>query len=270
MSRTALNISTDDRFASSLKHIRTCLSTFERDKLVQTKMTQSNARHTLNIVFSASLDAPNCAATPHKSKTDTGARKIASVIVNAIADIIVTDCKAYYIATRTNLPMQDTLTKHAFIKALSEFDSSADKIIAKSLLKLTPTFFLDSFYQFMLFPLKTRWQEVINLANENVCYLVCDKTFAELLRFLISNIESRSDEVHLFKRTEKIEILSGALKPFNNIYINDDLPADIQVILKLISIAPKKIFLHQEKTPFEGALVKNIQNLFGSCVHITH
>lgn len=266
MSRTTLNISTDDKFASSLKYIRTCLSQYEKSKLLRTKLVHSGGRHELLIAF----ETPASAAAAPKGKDEISVRKIASVLVNAIADIVVTDCKAYYITTRTKLPMQDALCKHAFIKALSEFDSNADKLIAKSLLRLTPTFLLDSYYEFMLDVLKKRWQEVINLANENVCYLVCDKTFAELLRFLISNIESRSDEVHLFNRAEKIEVLSGALKPFNNIYINEDLPADIQVVSKLISIAPKKIFLHQEKTPFEVALVKNIQNLFGGCVFITN
>jgi hypothetical protein len=201
-------------------------------------------------------------------------RRIASTVVDAIADVVVTDCKSHYIETSLKLPIEDEISRHAFIQALAAFDSAIDKTIAKSLIKLTPDFLLDSFYQFMTDDLKTRWQEVCVLANENAGYLVCGNTFRELLRFLISNLECREREVHLFERAEGMEILSGGLKPFNNIYINEDLPRDVQTVSKLITIAPKKIYLHQDKTAgqpelkTDSPLLSFIQNIFGSCVHV--
>jgi hypothetical protein len=255
-----MQISTDEKFASTLKHVKSALSQFEGNSVATCAVTKRDSRTELSIVLNADKKATN--------QTLANIRRIVSATTDALADVVVTDMKIHYIASKLKLPIDDEINRHAFIKALSEFDSNTDKILARSLLKLTPRFLLDSFYDFMIDELKHRWNEVCVLANENVCFLVCNKTFSELLRFLISNIESRSDEVHIFARNEKIEILNPALKPFTNIYINEDLPPDIQVVTKLISIAPKRIFLHDDASALQNPLVKNIQDIFGACVHV--
>jgi len=270
MTHKVLSISTGEIFSSSLRYIERRLKSLG----VTTKITSKGGRNQLTIV----------AAHP----------QVATALVDAIADIVITDCKSHYIETSLKLPIEDEVSRHAFIRALSNFDRSQDKAIAKSLIKLTPNFLLDSFYAFSLDVLKERWQEVCALANENACYLVCDGTFNELLRFLISNLETREPEVHLFQRDGGVEVLTRSLKPVN-VYVNDELSADAQVVSKLISVAPKRIFLHQachperhsacHSEPHGHAEVRNlskptditkrtnhifdfIQNLFGSCVQV--
>jgi hypothetical protein len=117
-----------------------------------------------------------------------------SAITDAVADIIITDCKSYYINSKIRLPIDDTVSRHAFTCALLAFDHDTDKIIAKTVLDLSLTFNLDSFYDFKLQTLKNRWDEVVGLANENVSYLICKQTFTELLNFLISNIDCEMDD----------------------------------------------------------------------------
>lgn len=249
--RDVVTISTDERFAASLRYILKRLESFIKTGVISARILKNGARNELIIAINA-LD-------------EAKVKKIASTVIDSIAEVVITDCKSYYIESSLKLPIDDEISRHAFIRALSSFDSETDKMIAKSLIKLTPSFLLDSFYQFMIDDLKVRWNEVCGLANENACYLVCAGTFRELLRFLISNLESRASEVHLFKRKNGIEVLNGGLKPINNIYINEDLPADIQVVSKLISVAPKKIFIHDnDQTP----LISFIQNLFGGCVQV--
>ena len=242
-----MEISSDERFASSLQYIRRRLATVGN---VQCTLHNTQPRQVLRIEIRGA----------------SAVRQISAIIADAIADIIVTDCKAYYIGDKIRLPIEDAVSRHAFIRALSTFDRDTDKIIAKTLLKLTPHFYLDSFYEFMLDVLKSRWNEVCILANENICYLVCQKTFLELLRFLISNIESLSDEAHIVARgepgKEELEVLGRGLKPLKNIYINESLPQDVQVVTKLVTIAPKRIFIYKD----DSALVQSIKNLFGSCV----
>ena len=239
---TVLKISSDRRFASSLQYIKR--------RLVAVKNT-------------------SCSLGEEKNRTVLTVENYnPSTVIDALADVVVTDCKAHYIQSRLRLPIEGEINRAAFIKALSTFDLETDKIIAKSLIRLTPNFLIDSFYEFMTDDLKVRWQEVCILANENICYLICGHTFAELLRFLISNIESLSDEAHLFFKKNGVEVLGKSLRPFKNIYINESLPHDVQVVTKLVAIAPKRIFVHDAKST-DRALINNIQNLFGGCVVIS-
>jgi hypothetical protein len=185
-------------------------------------------------------------------------------LLDALADVVITDCKSFYINEKIRLPIKDVLARHAFTAALSTFDRTTDKIIAKTILENVFTdggvCHLGGIYEFCLGNLKSRWDEVVLLANENVCYLVCQKTFNELLRFLISNIESISDEAHIIANANGFEVVGAGLTPIDEVYINNELPNAIGVVCKLIAIAPKRIYLHIQ----EPALVGQIKNLFGT------
>ena len=269
MAHEILTISTDEKFAGSLRYVLRRLAGFIKSEKVSVRMLKKDKRTSLVVVLN---DVSSVVTI----------KRLGNTIIDCLADVVVTDCKAYYIESSLKLPIDDEISRHAFIMALSNFDSDTDKTIARSLIRLTPNFLLDSFYQFMIDDLKVRWNEVCSLANENACYLACAGTFRELLRFLISNLESREREVHLFQRPDGMEFLTGGLKPINNIYINEDLPPDVQIVNKLISIAPKKIYLHCDNKDNNGdndgnnggknctrtSLVNYIQSLFSGCVQI--
>ena len=227
-------ISSDERFASSLDYIACRVL----DKNVTCETTHAAERMTLCL----------------KAKCD-----ISSTILDAISDIIITDLKAFYITESIKLPIRDPLCACAFTSVLSAFDRDTDKIIAKTIIKITPKLNLDSLYEFGLYILKNRWNEVIHLANENICYLVCQKTFMELLRFLISNVDVISEEAHIVQSGERFEVLGAGLSQIKGIYINQSLPNDVQVVNKLVAIAPKRIFLHVH----DAHLQSTIQNIFG-------
>ena len=155
-------ISSDERFSGSLDYIQS---------RVGGEVTKHGTRSTLVVQGMGNTD-----------------------LIDALSDIIITDCKSFYINERIKLPIGDTVLRHAFTCALLTFDRDTDKIIAKTLINLTPKFNLDSFFEFRLDVLKSRWDEVCLLANENIHFLVCRKTFMELLQFLISNIDCTMDE----------------------------------------------------------------------------
>jgi hypothetical protein len=224
---------------------------FKKKGKVTAKLTTGGGRSCLTVVLNAAKDSAS-------------ARNLESALIDTLSDVVITDFKFHFIKSSLNLPIDDEISRHAFIRALSNFDRAVDKHIAKSLLKLSPDFLLDSFYVFSIDSLKVRWQEVCALANENARFLVCDGTFRELLRFLISNLESRCAEVHLFQRHGGVDVLTSALKPIN-VYAGDELSADAQVVSKLIAIAPKRIFLHQNINP---STQEFICNLFGNCVQV--
>jgi len=256
-------ISTDGTFLSSLRYIDTRLEPFKKSGEVTARITKTGERSVLTVAFDGAARAQT--AKERKGDSDT-ARKIAAVLVDAIADVVITDCKFHFIESSIKLSIEDKICHHAFIRALSSFDRSTDKAIAKSLVHLSENFLLDSFYAFSIDTLKQRWQEVCALANDNACFLVCDGTFRELLRFLISNLESHAPEVHLFNRAGRVEMLANNLKPIN-VYVNDELPEAAALVSKLIQIAPKRIFLHQEDVA-KSPVIDIIQNLFGGCVQV--
>jgi|GEM_PF-1104877 len=259
-----LTISTDEKFAGSLKYILRRLSEFVKNGGISAELCEKPGRLDLAVAVNYSKDLNSADMDENRISTE----KLLDLITDCIADVVITDYKFHYIESSIKLPIEDEISRHAFIKALSNFDSDTDKEIAKSLIKLTPVFLLDSFYQFMIDDLRARWNEVCVLANENASYLVCTGTFRELLRFLISNLESREREIHLFESKGGIEVLTSCLKPVSNIYVNEDLAPDVKVISKLISIAPKKIYLHQNADNQKLPIFDFIQTLFSGCVQI--
>jgi len=264
MERNILCISTNDNSSASLRYILRRALPLTKSGKVTAKISDIEGRKSLKI-----------ALNDNKEIKASELNKLFQVVTDSIADVVITDFKSSYIEDSIRFIAKDQISRHAFIRALSNFDRDSDKALAKSLIKLTPNFLLDSFCNFKLDDLKTRWNEVCNLANENASHLMCAGTFRELLRFLISNLESRSDEVHLFERGNRLELLTCDLKPFNDVYVADDLPKDVQVVSQLISIAPKKIILHKccgnESSGGQsdvGRVTDFVQSMFDNCVQV--
>jgi len=182
-------------------------------------------------------------------------------LISALSEVIVVDCKAHFIESNLKLPIQNKLHKHAFIRALCEFDYETDKMIASALLQLGDEFLLHSFYDFCTDKLKTRWQEAITLANDNLPHLLCGQNFCELLRFLVSTIENRTHEAFIVKRGACVEVLDRNMRPFEGVYVNLTLPEDIRIIETLVALSPRKIF----NLTGSKDLQETIETIFGNC-----
>ncbi|MCL2621667.1 MAG: putative sporulation protein YtxC, partial [Firmicutes bacterium] len=191
-------------------------------------------------------------------------------IENTIAEVIINEYKAAFLKKSLILPIENEINKAAFIKALTTFDRDSDKIITLTQLNITnktEEFLLDSFFNFKLEALRKRWEEVCKLANENTSYLVCSQTFVELLRFLIKNLESKCNEVHLFSNNNTYQLLNQDFKPIKPVYSNEEVSAELDVIQNLISLSPKKIVLHLN-TSEANSTINYICNLFENNVEI--
>jgi len=177
---------------------------------------------------------------------------------NAICDVIINDCKSHYISTQIQTNFCDPVTKTAFITALCAFDHDTDKIIASNILRITPTFLLGSFYDFCLPSLKSRWDEVCILANENSKFLLCRRNFDKLLHFLISNIESRVDHVFVTDNG----VLDYNRTPIN-VYVNNSLTQTEQIVQQLVFLSPRKIFFCNCQ---DAILEQKIRSIFNNCL----
>ena len=179
-------------------------------------------------------------------------------VLDALCDVVAIDCKAHYLNERIKLPIECEFSRHAFIRALCEFDFETDRVLVRSLLNLTPQFLLGSFYDFCLDNLKIRWDEVVGLANENIALLLVGTNFTELLRYLIQNIEVRQDTVILSPKG----VLDRNMQPIGGLYVNHSLPPEITAIETIVSCGPRKIFFMGEC----GPLGKFIHDLYGDTV----
>ena len=240
---TVLRIQTDERFASSLSYLRKRIKTFVDLGIIDAVFSPTH----LSITVS-SIDY----------------EEVLFVLRDAIAEIVVTDCKIFYLLEKMKIPIADELGKRAFVRALGCFDYNTDKLIVSGLLELTPVFLLHSFYDFCLDTLKRRWSEICVLANENVCLLLKTSGFNELLRYLVSNIESRIDEVFIVGSGKEIEILDRKMKPIQSVYVNSSMSSGVQVIEKLVTLAPRRIFL----CGVDQVFARKVKEIFVTCEEI--
>lgn len=219
-----MEISTDERFVDCLEHLA---------QKFHGQIKQVDNRHVLTL------------------KTPTDRYRLFDSIVNQI----VTTMKGYYLQTRIRIKNK------TLIKVLINYDKKSDTVIAGTLFQLTPILLLDSIYDFALNRLKCRWDEVIQLVNENYIQLTQTVLFNELLRFLILNMDYRITEAHVMLINNQPTICDKKLQPLPR--LDDD------IINALIEVAPRQIFIHKD-TALVHDIVERIEYLFPNCVCIEY
>lgn len=174
---------------------------------------------------------------------------------DAIIYQIVTTMKSQYIAAKIKI-------KHeTLIKILANYDKKTDIVIATALISITPVMLLDGIFDFRISKLKLRWDEVIQLVNDNYVKLAQKELFDDLLRFLIQNMDYKTKEAHVMAINQKATVCNGKLEPFKQ--------PDADIINTLIDVAPRQIFIHIDPH-LETALIQKIATLFPNCVCIEY
>lgn len=194
-------------------------------------------------------------------------------ISDAIADTISIFYKLEFLEKNLKLHIKNDVYLDAFQKALIAFDRETDKYLITHNLRIEKNIFLDSFYQFKLKQLRTKWYELIKLANENAGYLLCSDTFIDLLRFLIENIEVSSELINVVKKEKDFLICD---EKFNKIDVeeegicllkNEKEDTNINLITSLISLSPRKINVYCDLNENNPSLTI-ISQIFGNRVSI--
>ena len=159
--------------------------------------------------------------------------------------IIETICNSYkkqYLLSNLGFNGFDEITNEAFIQALIFFDRETDRYIVSKYLQLEKQINLDGFFNFKLKTLKDKWSELVGIANENQVYLYSNDTFVELIKFLIDNIEVKSDVINIIKQNEEYKILDAQ---FEEIAFEEKLlENDKSLISSIISLCPKNINIY--------------------------
>lgn len=197
---------------------------------------------------------------------DTHKKEIKKKITGLIADMILQVYKSEYLTSNFKFRTTNDINMQAFVKALVVFDWDIDKQIIVRMLMDMDSVVLDAFVSFRLGVLKTKWNDLVSLANDNIAYLMSTDTFIELLKYLISNLDFRTNEVNVFcfNRTYILKDSKGAPIKEGHGDIKDC--NDAFLITSLIALSPQKIRLHIDN--FDGNVINLLFNLFNDRIVI--
>ncbi len=194
---------------------------------------------------------------------------VRNIISSCITEVICSRYKWNFLDRRLFLPEHDQIGVLAFKKALLNFDKETDKFIVRKNLDLSKDIFLESFYHFRLQSLKSKWEELITLSNENREYLISSESFIDLLKFLVDNLDIGEEEISIVKETEGYKIYTDNKKQYQDKIFTEDV-----IVSSVIDLSPQKINLFCEESTkattlleriFEERIVVNKQNL--KCIH---
>ena len=176
----------------------------------------------------------------------------------AIGDIITVQFKQHYLLRHSRLPKGNKINYNAFIRALVAFDREWDRELVLKNLRLQNELLLDGFFNFRLKELKTKWQEVCDLASNNSGYLEYHDTFVELLTFLVKTIDGKCGEVFIARDGAEYQFYGGDGKPLDRVKLGIDKAITDETLLpNLINLAPKEVFLADGAVP---EYIKNLMN----------
>ncbi len=112
-----------------------------------------------------------------------------AILRDIIIDYIESDYKVNYLKNKIKNPLCNTLAFNAYIKVLALFDKSTDENALSKIILFNQTFFIDSFLEFRLSPLKHHWDNLAELSSDNIS-LFNSGTFLDVIRFLINTMDS--------------------------------------------------------------------------------
>ncbi len=191
--------------------------------------------------------------------------RISKQVADGIAELIILTYKEKFYQERAALTGLNDVCKKALIKALFLFDIEDDKETILYYLKLKKTIYLQSFFDFQLTELKDKWEGIISLTQDNFYYFLNSNVFIEILKFLLSAIPHKYDEISVgFTGTEFV-LFDEKYKP-----ICFDFPEpmsnEIGLVSNLIFLSPKRVnvlcFQYISKPTFNI-----LYNVFSQCIN---
>jgi len=111
------------------------------------------------------------------------------VLRNSIINYIEDEYKIKYLKEKIKNPLCDRLAFDAYIKVLALFDKATDESALNKILLFNQTFFIDSFLEFRLTPLKQHWDNLATLSSDNII-LFNSSTFLDVIKFLLNTMDS--------------------------------------------------------------------------------
>ena len=175
-----------------------------------------------------------------------------------LCDVYCTQYKASFLQQNISFLPQNSPYFNAFIKVYTYFDLELEHSIAYRLIKYMPVIFLESFFIFRLGCLKQKWQDLCDITNNNSSAFLSSDTFISLLKFLISNLDKKTDSVIVSVKDNCFTYINK-----QNRQVIVGIKSEMETICSLIELSPIKIVLYgTQHTPLE----QMISQLFDNCI----
>lgn len=127
------------------------------------------------------------------------------ILREVIIDYIESVYKLNYLKQKIKNPLSNSLAFNAYIKVLALFDKSTDESALGKILIFNQTFFVDSFLEFRLNPLKKHWNNLAELSSDNLT-MFNSATFIDIIRFLINTMDNLVYKVKVICNGEHFSI----------------------------------------------------------------
>lgn len=180
-------------------------------------------------------------------------------IYNYIISTIYTYYKRKTLNKLTYLNFNNDIFEFIIKETLFCFDEEYDKNLISEKLILNKSLNLEGFYNFKLFNLKEKWEQLISLIQNNKQILNNYIVSLELIRYLLSELENKIDKVCLFTDGKKFFLKTTTNENLNYKKINFSKKQGFKEIIKnLIKLSPKSIILCSEMKNKDFQLFKDI------------
>ena len=168
--------------------------------------------------------------------------RLQTFLSRCITKSICSFYKNDFLNKNLSIPLSDELLSLAFRRAMINFDKETDYYIITRNLEFNKEMYLDSFYNFKLKKLQSKWRELINLANDNREFLLDRGAFMDLLKFLIDNIDVSSAEIDVVQNEEGYRIFTTQEEDIL------DIKSDEELVKSVIDLSPQKINIYCNNT----------------------
>ncbi|MBR7091033.1 MAG: hypothetical protein IKC79_01105 [Clostridia bacterium] len=171
--------------------------------------------------------------------SDTDTKTMQRLIKTKIVDILCEKMKYDYIKNRWAGGVFHKDFEELFLRVCTYFDIELERKIVMRNLVLSNSIMLDTYIHFYLSPLIQKWQDLVNLVNNNVDVFLQNDTFFEILSFLVSNLDTKTNIVNISISDDSSSLVLECGKLYKIFDINDT----IGIITGLIEFAPKKVLI---------------------------
>ncbi len=194
---------------------------------------------------------------------DESQNKVWGYLQKLLCDVFCEMFKYEFLAEHIMFVSPDNEYFQPFIKVYTYFDLELERSLAYRMLQCMPTINLESYLNFRLHSLKSKWQDLCDITNNNSTAFLSSETFLSLLKFLIENLDYKVDNVIVSPQDNCL--LYVDIETNEQVFRQLD-SSEMQVICTLIDLAPRKIIMHSN--PTMHGLQQLIVDLFDTRVQI--
>lgn len=168
-------------------------------------------------------------------------------IVESLCDVYAMGFKYDYLKKKLKINRENLLIK-TLLNTMTVFDSNNDKRAIRKELYGQPIIAIDGFFDFRLRAVREKWDEIINLTNENAIVFSDDKISGEFLMFLLDALPQSLDGVKICANGDRAELFDKKGRKIKMIKpVGRSKTEEETILFNLICLAPKKVLIADEK-----------------------